>query len=337
MSVPVIAFFNNKGGVGKTSLVYHVSWMMSELGLCVVAADLDPQSNLSTAFLEEEPLELLWSANGHDTTIFGAIKPLKEGESDVAEPKLFKINDRLHLLPGDMMLSRFEDDLSETWPKCLDGDIRAFRITSAFWRLLQNGARQCAADVVLVDLGPDLGAINRSAMVASDVLVIPLGPDLYSLQGLHNLGPALRLWRKDWKKRLDEIPDPKLVMPQGTMKPIGYIVMQHSVRLDRPVKAYDKWVNRMPGDYREFVLNESIPEGVKVANDPHCFMLLKHYRSLMPMAQEVRKPIFHLKPADGALGAHTYAVQEAYRDFEKLSREIAKRAGIPIEGAISTE
>ncbi|MBF0145586.1 MAG: ParA family protein [Magnetococcales bacterium] len=337
MSVPVIAFFNNKGGVGKTSLVYHVSWMMSELGLCVVAADLDPQSNLSTAFLEEEPLELLWSANGHDTTIFGAIKPLKEGESDVAEPKLFKINDRLHLLPGDMMLSRFEDDLSETWPKCLDGDIRAFRITSAFWRLLQNGARQCAADVVLVDLGPDLGAINRSAMVASDVLVIPLGPDLYSLQGLHNLGPTLGLWRKSWQKRLKEIPDHNLVMPQGTMKPIGYIVMQHSVRLDRPVKAYDKWVNRMPGDYREFVLNESIPEGVKVANDPHCFMLLKHYRSLMPMAQEVRKPIFHLKPADGALGAHTYAVQEAYRDFEKLSREIAKRAGIPIEGAISTE
>ncbi|MBF0172363.1 MAG: ParA family protein [Magnetococcales bacterium] len=337
MSVPVIAFFNNKGGVGKTSLVYHVSWMMSELGLCVVAADLDPQGNLSTAFLEEEQLELLWPENGHDATIFGAIQPIKDAEGDVAEPKLFKINDRLHLLPGDMALSRFEDDLSETWPKCLGGDKRAFRITSAFWRVLQNGARQCAADVVLVDLGPNLGAINRSAMVASDVLVIPLGPDLYSLQGLHNLGPALRLWRKDWKKRLDEIPDPKLVMPQGTMKPIGYIVMQHSVRLDRPVKAYDKWVNRMPGDYREFVLNESIPEGVKVANDPHCFMLLKHYRSLMPMAQEVRKPIFHLKPADGALGAHTYAVQEAYRDFEKLSREIAKRAGIPIEGAISTE
>ena len=37
--------------------------------------------------------------------------------------------------------------------------------------------------------------------------------------------------------------------------------------------------------------------------------MLKHYRSLMPMAIEARKPIFHLKSADGALGAHIYAVQ----------------------------
>ena len=48
----------------------------------------------------------------------------------------------------------------------------------------------------------------------------------------------------------------------------------------------------------------------------------------MAMAQEVRKPMFHLRPADGALGAHTYAVQDAYRDFKDLSRQIADRCGI---------
>lgn len=330
MSVPVIAFFNNKGGVGKTSLVYHVAWMMSELGLSVVAADLDPQGNLSTAFLDEEQLESLWPGNRPGATIFGAIQPIKEGIGDVADPELFKINDRLHLIPGDMVLSTFEDDLSETWPKCLAGDIRAFRVTSAFWRVLQAGAKQCDADVVLVDLGPNLGAINRSAMIASDHLVIPLGPDLFSLQGLHNLGPSLRSWRQGWTDRLKQRPKLKLTMPLGKMNPIGYIVMQHSVRLDRPVKSYDKWIERMPGDYRKYVLNEATPEGVTIANDPHCFVILKHYRSLMPMAQEVCKPIFHLKPADGALGSHTYAVQNAYQDFAKLSREIIKRVGLPM-------
>jgi cellulose biosynthesis protein BcsQ len=45
MSPPVIAFFNNKGGVGKTSLVYHLAWMYRDLGLNVLAADLDPQAN----------------------------------------------------------------------------------------------------------------------------------------------------------------------------------------------------------------------------------------------------------------------------------------------------
>ena len=42
-----IAFFNNKGGVGKTSLVYHLALMYAEIGVSVVAADLDPQANLT--------------------------------------------------------------------------------------------------------------------------------------------------------------------------------------------------------------------------------------------------------------------------------------------------
>jgi chromosome partitioning protein len=45
MTPPIIAFFSNKGGVGKTSLVYHLAWMYFDLELKVVAADLDPQAN----------------------------------------------------------------------------------------------------------------------------------------------------------------------------------------------------------------------------------------------------------------------------------------------------
>ena len=60
MSVPVLTFFNNKGGVGKTSLVFHLAWMLSEMGKRVVAIDLDPQANLTSAFLPEDDLEILW-------------------------------------------------------------------------------------------------------------------------------------------------------------------------------------------------------------------------------------------------------------------------------------
>ncbi len=56
MSPPFIAFFNNKGGVGKTSLAYHLAWMFADLGKQVLAADLDPQANLSAAFLDEDRL-----------------------------------------------------------------------------------------------------------------------------------------------------------------------------------------------------------------------------------------------------------------------------------------
>lgn len=328
MSIPVIAFFNNKGGVGKTSLVYHVAWMLADLGHRVVAADLDPQGNLSAACLDEDRLEQLWPEDQHLATVYGAVQPLKRGIGDIDEPLLENIDENFALIPGDMALSDFEDDLSQMWPKCLDGDERAFRVMSALWRVIQKGAEKHGANVTLIDLGPNLGAINRAALIAADSVVIPLEPDLFSLQGLHNLGPRLRCWRDEWNARQEKNPAADLKLPEGSMKPIGYIVMQHSVRRDRPVKSYEKWISRIPGGYRKYVLDQEAGTTVSVTNDEHCFALVKHYRSLMPMAQEARKPIFHLKPADGALGAHATAAKDAYRDFRELSSKIRQRAGV---------
>jgi hypothetical protein len=203
-------------------------------------------------------------------------------------------------------------------------------VISAFWRVLQLGAGRHSADVVLIDLGPNLGAINRAALIASDYVVVPLGPDLFSLQGLRNLGPTLRAWGEGWKQRLEKNPVAGLELPQGSMKPLGYIVMQHSVRRDRPAVAYNKWIARIPTTYREFILCHvgQADHPPLVADDPECIALLKHYRSLMPMAQEARKPIFQLRAADGAIGAHSSAVQDAYQDFKKLALDIVTRAGI---------
>ena len=330
MSIPVIAFFNNKGGVGKTSLVYHVAWMLSQLEVRVLVADLDPQGNLSAAFLSDERLEELWPEDGHQGTIFGAVHPLKRGVGDIECPLVEPITEYLGLIPGDMALSDFENDLSQAWPICLDGDERAFRVISALWRVIQTGAESHDAKVVLVDLGPNLGAINRAALISSTHVVVPLGSDLFSLQGLRNLGPSLRGWRKGWNDRLLKNPDVQLPLPKGEMLPIGYIVMQNSVRRDRPVKSYEKWIGRIPLTYRKYVLNEDDSDAPSVNADPHCFALLKHYRSLIPMSQEARKPIFLLRPADGALGAHTSAVRDAYSDFVNLTAGITKHAGVSI-------
>lgn len=328
MSIPVIAFFNNKGGVGKTSMVYHLGWMFSDLGLRVIAADLDPQSNLTAAFLDEDRLEEVVSSDSHPLTIFGAIRPLKQGTGDIGDAHVEIVSEKLGLIPGDMGLSAFEDDLSEVWPKCLEGDPRAFRIMSAFWRLVQTAAQQHDANIILIDLGPNLGAINRACLIASDFVVIPLSPDLFSLQGLRNLGPALRDWRDGWQKRLQEGPPKDLPLPPGSIKPIGYIVLRHSIRLDRPVKAFERWIARIPQTYANAVLRQEPDPALTIDTDPNCIAKLKDYRSLMPLAQEARKPMFFLKPADGALGAHTYAVTEARKDFQAVARQIAVRIGL---------
>ncbi len=324
---PVIAFFNNKGGVGKTTLVYHIAWKLADLGFRVLAADLDPQANLTGAFLGEDELEEIWpEPPAIPRTIFGSLKPLIKGTGDIADVDTRSINLYLSLVPGDISLSSFEDELSAQWPNCLDGQERAFRVTSAFWRILQRSALRSEAQVILMDLGPNLGAINRAALIAADFIVIPLAPDLFSLQGLRNLGPSIRKWRADWKSRLERNPEPSLDLPKGEMLPAGYIVLQHAVRLDRPVQAYAKWMARIPGEYAGSVLGANAGAVDKV--DRNRIAVLKHFQSLMPMAKEARKPIFHLKPADGALGAHLTAANTAGIEFGVLAHKLMSRVGI---------
>ena len=108
---------------------------------------------------------------------------------------------------------------------------------------------------------------------------------------------------------------------------MGFIVMQHSERRNQPVRSYNKWIARIPAAYREYVLDEPSAPATTVKEDPNCLAVLKHYRSLISMAQESRKPLFSLKPADGAIGAHSYAVRDAYADFRELALKIAHEAG----------
>lgn len=327
MTTPVITFFNNKGGVGKTSLVYHLAWMLSELDHRVLACDLDPQANLTSMFLSEIQLERIYGVNGNAAcaaTVFDCVEPLMEvGDLEIPEPQ--EISPTLRLIPGDLALAGFEDTLSAEWPNALGSTAlyRPFRILTAFSTIMQSCARRFDASIVIADVGPNLGAINRSALIATDFVVVPVGADLFSLRGLSNLGPTLQSWRSDWQKRRQNWDEPQFELPAGGMHPIGYVVQQHSVRLDRPVRAYDKWVNRVPRQYAERLLdlNEG-PYPKTPAQDPHALATIKHYRSLVPMAQESRKPVFNLNSADGAIGSHAAAARAAYSDFKELTDRI---------------
>jgi hypothetical protein len=61
------------------------------------------------------------------------------------------------------------------------------------------------------------------------------------------------------------------------------------------------------------------------SSHPNCLISLKRYKKLITMAQESHKPIFHLKPTDGAIGVHIYAVRDVYKDFKDLGEKIASR------------
>jgi len=319
MSV-TIALFNNKGGVGKTTLAYHLAHMLGRLGRKVLAADLDPQANLTSAFFDEARLERFWDDSG-EGTVLGAVAPILRGLGDIHVPDVHEVAEGLWVLPGDLGLSRFEDKLSEAWPHGYDGDEAALRVTTSFHRVLRGVTAAVGAELVIVDVGPNLGAINRATLLAADDLLIPLAADLFSLQGLRNLGPTIRGWRRSWQQNvMPRVPE-GLDVPSGAMHPLGYVVLQHAVRLDRPVKAYERWLRRIPTEFHRSVLGEQHPPS-ETAHDPYRLASLRNYRSLMPLAQDARKPMFDLRPADGALGSMGRLVQTCYREFEALATTV---------------
>ena len=323
-----ITLFNNKGGVGKTSLAYHLGFMFSESGHRVLLADLDPQANLSTMCLSEERLEAI-SRLKPRPTIYGAIDRLRRGIGDVERINHESVSGSIALVVGDLQLSELEDELSQQWPKCLDRDERAFRVTTALHRVVTDVGDRFGADIAVLDVGPNFGAINRAALIASDSVIVPVAPDLFSMQGLQNVGPRLKAWREEWSDRKARAPDLDFALPAGEMKPLGYVVGRHTVRAGGAVKAFQRWIDRMPEVYRTSFGEPKPPAGLEVTSDEFCLAQLKDYRSLMPMAQEANKPMFQLKPADGAIGGHQGAVRQAYLDFEALATEVLSRLGLP--------
>lgn len=133
-----IALFNNKGGVGKTTLVYHLAHMYQRQGQRVLVVDLDPQSNLTSSFLDEEDLSFLWDEYeptfpdrqeslfsrfdlGGVWTIAQAVEPIIRGKGDIRSVDPLEMAENLWLVPGDLELSRFEDELSTNWTKGFGG------------------------------------------------------------------------------------------------------------------------------------------------------------------------------------------------------------------------
>lgn len=319
-----ITFFNNKGGVGKTTTVYHVAWMLSELGVKTIAVDLDPQSNLTSMFLTDERLEEVYE-NSSPITILDAITPIVNGDPFLPV-HIECITENLGLILGNLALSVFEDALSDAWLKCLNSEIYSFKITSIFKTILEEAAQRFGAEIILVDVGPNLGAINRSVTISSDYIIMPVASDLFSLQGIKNLGTTLDLWKTQWNQRRALKPVALSVnIPENLSAPAGYIVMQYSAKESRPVKSYLKWANRIPSIFKNYVLRQNSDSSLAIDNDSNCIALLKHFRSLAPMSMEAHKPIFLLKPSDGAIGAHVYAVQKSYEEFKSLTLSIIAR------------
>jgi chromosome partitioning protein len=302
---PTVAFFSDRVGLGQTTLVHHLAHMLVSLRARVVMIDFDPQCGLSLMCLEPRRREELWPTNGwRPQTLCGYLLPEPFKIVEHREPHVEPVVEGLGLVVGDMTLSMFESVLSATaWAS--EPAINGPELSTILRNLTARAAETHRADVVLVDIGPGLGGLNHAALNSVDHMVIPLGSDLLSLVALSHLGPNLRKWRRD-----------------SASSVLGYVRMQKPARHRGSDSGpyYDH--RRLEEDFLRAVVGD-----VSGTVGDHSFELgtMHHYPSLIALAEDAGKPMFALKPSDGAIGAHGKAVLQCRNDVYALANALLQR------------
>lgn len=322
-----IAVFNNKGGVGKTTLLCNlVAFLAHERNKRVLIIDADPQCNATQSLFSDEEVDELY-ANQKAFTIYSVVHPLSlgKGYSETIAPRK-RANFGCDVIVGDPRLSLKEDLLARDWASGISGEARGLRTTFVFSELLE---RCQDYDFVFFDMGPSLGSINRACLLACDFFVSPMSIDIFSLRAIENISLSIKAWRTALKNGLELLEDEEEV-PQTSEDPMpirfaGYVTQQYTAKTTgsgekRAVKAYDRIMKKIPITIKQHFIEKLQPTAPPVAYE---LGSIPNLHSLIPMSQFARKPIFELKAKDGVLGAHFAKVQEAKKMFGDIADNLS--------------
>jgi cellulose biosynthesis protein BcsQ len=193
-----IAIYNHKGGVGKTTLTVNIAYALSELGKKVLLVDSDPQCNLTSYLVDTDVVDdmLDKSETSNGRTLWSAIKPVAEGVGEARLIEPIGIN-KLRLIPGDILLSKFEQDLYHFWSETFLRRVRGYRGTAALSALVNEVAAKDDIDFVFYDSGPNIGPLNRVILLDCDSFIVPAACDTFSIRAFKTLGETLADWIKD--------------------------------------------------------------------------------------------------------------------------------------------
>lgn len=341
-----ICLFNNKGGVGKTTLTCNIA---AHFALAfkkrVLLVDCDPQCNSTQLVFDETTTRSLYHRKERRTksaTILDVVQPIQMGDASIdaqVQPApAGKNRFGIDVIAGHPRLSIVEDTLSQAWNVAMGGDIGGMRKTN--WCAALCASLGDKYDLVFFDIGPSLGSLNRTVLLGTRFFVTPMGCDLFSLFGIKNISDWLTNWLKLYENALElceerfpgSLADYRIPLAAPLTKGFaGYTVQQYITKskggVRRPTKAYEQLLKEIPDEVElslsKFFATKVNTRTMQLGDVPHMY-------SLVPLAQSVNAPIRELVAADGLVGTQ-YKQAVTYSDnLDAIARSLARNIGVKI-------
>ncbi|CDX04896.1 DnaB domain protein helicase domain protein [Desulfitobacterium hafniense] len=337
----IVTFFNNKGGVGKTTTVVNLaSYLSMYYEKKVLLIDLDPQSNSTQLIVHEKNWLDYYGKDPIHKTIYNYFENMDEGAPTLENqgiPLLASQNNyKIDLIPGHPKLAMIDDLMSKSWNGTLGqdkGELRKLNWLNQMKPWLND------YDFVFIDVGPSLGALNRSILLNTDYFFAPMGSDIFSLLGVENIATWMKRWMELYTDALKNIQKSDSdydftsfskkysINDNVTLSSrfIGYSIQQYSKRKfadkERPVQAYEKVIKDMHSVILRY-LGGFMPEGmkeeqIKLGDIPYVY-------SIVPLSQTSNTPIFELNYKSGVRGNQTSSVTEYKRYIQVIAENFLK-------------
>lgn len=173
----IIAFANQKGGVGKTTTAINIGASLAAIRKRVLLIDLDQQGNAGTG--------LGFVRASHCQSVYGVIM----GTATAADNILTTAIPGLHIMPSTQALADAEVEL-------LGMENREYRLRDALTPILEH------YDYILLDCPPALGNITINALTTADSVIVPMQCEFYSLEGVQQLTGTIDAIRQSFNPGL---------------------------------------------------------------------------------------------------------------------------------------